>query len=123
MRRGPKTPRKSSISAADFIPEIRRRSTGSPVLMRVYAIFFVLGRVLGSRDRIRKIVFVGERFRCRFQGDREHLVDPLDCQDLEVVLDVVGHFLEVALILLGDDDSLDAAPARRQQLFFQAADR
>ncbi len=65
----------------------------------------------------------GIRKRQMLQCVLEHFVDPLHCNNRQLVLDVLRNFGQILLVFLGDEDGTDATTMGRQQLLFEAANR
>src|SRR3954465_7393215 len=83
-------------------------------------------RSVRVRLRRRRLLFlsaaeIGRGF-ARLQGDFQDLVHRLDQLELHRVPDVIGQFLKVLLVQLGDDHRLHAGALGRDHLLVQAAD-
>src|SRR5690554_541899 len=94
-----------------------------PSLMSIYA----LGNITGiffcfRRRRLARGIF-GRRIRCIFQGNVQHLINPLNRTDLQRLLDIIRYLLEITDIFIRNQNGLDATTVGCQQLFLQPADR
>src|SRR5882724_1362722 len=57
------------------------------------------------------------------QGNRQHLINPLNRLDLKIPLNVVRNLNKILLVLIRNQNSLDPPSMSRQELLLQAADR
>jgi len=63
--------------------------------MGIYPIFFILFAIRTGPDRAGQKIFVTQWFWHGLKRNGEHLVDPLDRPDRQVLLDVVGDLFQV----------------------------
>ena len=66
-----------------------------------------------------RLAWLGHGLERRF----EDLVHPGHGNELQLVQNFLGHFLEIGLVALGNDHPFDSGPMCRQDFLFQAADR
>src|SRR6056297_53747 len=93
-----------------------------PCLMCVYARFIGVCRgILARLHGACQILLVAERFRFILKRNRQHLIDPFHSNDIKILLDIIRHFLQVALVFLRNNHGLDTAASRCEELFFQPA--
>ena len=57
------------------------------------------------------------------EGRREHVVDRVGEDEVELGARFIGQFLEIRLVLAGQDDALDPGALRDESLLADAADR
>ena len=82
----------------------------------------VCRQLSGRRQPCRPARGLGLRLGHLLEGGLEDLVHLADEDELELVLHLGRHLVEVGLVALGDDHALDAGAVRREDLLLEAAD-
>src|SRR5712664_1130930 len=78
--------------------------------------------VVGDRRNRRRVRRGLARFRQALESELEHLVHPFHRKNFQSILDVVRDFCEILHVLFRNENGLDAAPVRREELLLQLAD-